>query len=168
MSTCASALKYDFRSKAVLVTGCCSGIGAAIAKLLAQFGASMTITGLNKDKLAKTAQVCYATSKKKPVMIAGNLKEVDMASKLVNATLIEYGKLDVLINTVGCIKPKIQLSDPRVLEDFDEMMKLNLRVPLELIHHSVQHLIDSKGCIVNISSISGLHPVSMNNFKWIQ
>ncbi len=78
--------------------------------------------------------------------------------RLVDTTIKEYGKLDVLVNNAGSVFAN-PIKDDRVLEQFDKVFNIDIRSVVELIHLSIPHLEKSKGTIINISSVSSLVPV---------
>lgn len=91
----------SFVGKVVLITGASSGIGAATAIHLAQLGASLSITGRNKQNLDKVAEQC---GQSKPFIITGELTDEKDVKNIVDATIKHYGKLDVLVNNAGILE----------------------------------------------------------------
>jgi NADP-dependent 3-hydroxy acid dehydrogenase YdfG len=89
--------------------------------------------------------------------VADLTKENDL-KRLVDTTIKEYGKLDVLVNNAGSTVPS-SIKDDRVLDEFDKIFNIDIRSVVELIHLSIPHLEKSKGTIINISSIAALAPV---------
>lgn len=87
--------------KVVLITGASSGIGAATAIHLAKLGASLSITGRNKDNLNKVAEQCEQS---KTFIVTGELTNDNDVENIINQTIKHYGKLDVLINNAGCLE----------------------------------------------------------------
>lgn len=156
--------KYDFTGKVALVTGSSSGIGAAIAIQLAQYGAQVTITGRVVENLEKVAGEIETVSGQKPLQVIGDLLDQTLAPKLVNQTISKYGRLDILVNNAGGGDPgdgPFDKSD--LLDAYDKVMGLNVRSVLQLIQLSVPHLEKTKGNIINISSVASIIPV--NNYK---
>ncbi len=84
-------------------------------------------------------------------------KENDL-KRLVDTTIKEYGKLDVLVNNAGSALSS-SIKHDRVLDEFDKIFNIDIRSVVELIHLSIPYLEKSKGTIINISSISALTPV---------
>lgn len=91
----------SFAGKVVLITGASSGIGAATAVHLAQLGASLSISGRNKDNLNKVAEQC---GKSKPFIVTGELTNETDVKNIIDLTVKHYGKLDVLINNAGILE----------------------------------------------------------------
>ena len=154
--------KYNFLGKVALVTGSSSGIGKAIAHQLAQYGAKVVITGRNGENLRKVAkQIEEVSGGVKPLQIVGDLLDDTLPKKLVDETIGTFGQLDILVNNAGGTTPIGTLASPNLLEEFDNVFKLNVRSVVELTQLSVPHLEKTRGNVVNISSVSGLHPVSL-------
>lgn len=154
-----STRKYDFSNKVALVTGSSSGIGAAIAKQLAQYGAKLTITGLIEEHVEETANEIKELTGHEPLQIVGTLTDEHMPRLLVEQTVEKYGRLDFLVNNAGHAFIDEPLESEKILDDYDYLLKLNVRAPMELIHFSVKHLEKTKGNIVNMSSVAAKNPV---------
>lgn len=160
MTSTTNSKKYDFTGKVALVTGSSSGIGAAIALQLAQFGAQVAITGTNSAALdAVAAKLRQASpNNQEPLVIAGNLLEEAFPSHLISQTVATFGRLDVLVNNAGTGSPKGALKDPELLTEFDRLFRLNVRVPVELTQLAMPQLEQTKGSVINISSGTSLRP----------
>ena len=157
-----STKKYDFTGKVALVTGSSSGIGAAIAIQLAQYGAQVAITGRNVEALGKVAEkVKEVSAGQEPLQIVGNLLEDAFPEELITETVAKFGKIDFLVNNAGWGTPNGSLQSPNMLEEFDTLFKLNLRVVVELTQRAAPLLEKTKGSIVNISSFAALKPVRL-------
>ncbi|KYN13780.1 Tetratricopeptide repeat protein 27 [Trachymyrmex cornetzi] len=141
----------SFAGKVVLITGASSGIGAATAVHLAQLGASLSISGRNKDNLEKVAEQC---GQSKPFIVTGELTNENDVKNIIDSTIKHYGKLDVLVNNAGILtNGSIETTN---LEQYDKIFNVNVRSVYQLTTLAVPHLIKTKGNIVNISSVNGL------------
>jgi len=141
----------SFAGKVVLITGASSGIGAATAVHLAQLGASLSISGRNKDNLNKVAEQC---GQSKPFIVTGELTNETDVKNIIDSTIKHYGKLDVLINNAGILEAGSIESTS--LEQYDKVFNVNVRSVYQLTALAVPHLIKTKGNIVNVSSVTGL------------
>ncbi|KAL0818864.1 hypothetical protein ABMA28_008183 [Loxostege sticticalis] len=143
----------SYNNKVVLVTGASSGIGAAIALKFAEEGANVAIVGRKVDKL-KNVSENIAKVGNKPLVIAADVTKEDDAKRIVNDTVKQFGKLDVLINNAG-VFGDAAITDANALTVFDQVMNTNIRSAVYLTHLASKHLIETKGNIINISSVAG-------------
>lgn len=150
---------YNFNEKVCLVTGASSGIGSAIAILLSQHGATVVLTGRKANNLQQVADKIEASTGKKPLIIVGDLLDDTLPAKLINETIEKYSKLDLLVNNAGGGTPNGSYSSPNLLDEFDNLFKLNVRSVLALSQLAVPFLEKTKGNIINISSVSSVKPM---------
>ncbi|CAG2121172.1 unnamed protein product, partial [Medioppia subpectinata] len=149
----------NFTGKVVLVTGSSSGIGEGIVKLFSLLGASVVVTARKAPDVQRVAKECEELSPKKlkPLQVVGDLTKSADINNLIDTTIKTYGKLDVLVNNAG-IYPEVNITEPDILRVWDQVMALDLRAVVELIHRAVPHLEKTNGTIIDISSISALSP----------
>ena len=88
------------KDKVVLITGATSGIGKALALAFGEAGAAVIITGRNEHNLEQTARELHRKNIKHLALQADVSQEADCA-RMVNETLQQFGKLDILINNAG-------------------------------------------------------------------
>lgn len=154
--------KYNFKGKVALVTGSSSGIGAAIAFQLAQYGASVVITGRDQKALAEVGHKIQKETDSIPLEIVANLLDNDTPNQLITQTINKFGRLDILVNNAGGSTPYgTLLKNSKLLEAFDNVMKLNVRSVVELTQLAVPYLEKTKGNIVNISSALSIKPFQL-------
>jgi NAD(P)-dependent dehydrogenase (short-subunit alcohol dehydrogenase family) len=138
--------------KIALVTGASSGIGRASALLFAQKGASVVAVGRNAKELAALR---HSRESKKgsitPHLV--DVNDVKKIERLVADIVRDFGQLDVLVNSAGIIQNGT--IENTTLDDWDQMMNVNLRSVFNLMNVCVPHLIATKGNIVNVSSVAG-------------
>lgn len=143
----------SFSGKVVLITGASSGIGADAARHLAKLGAKVAMVGRNQQRLNEVAdQIIKADSPKSLTIVADVTKD---AKFIIDETIKEFGKLDVLVNNAGIFMSDT-ISEFNVSE-YDRLMDTNLRSVLVLTHLAIPHLEKTKGNIVNVSSESGIN-----------
>ncbi len=116
----------------------------------------MAITGRSAAGLENVAQqVLKASGGVTPLQIIGDLLDDSFPQKLITETVAKYGKIDYLVNNAGGGSPKGDLSSDNLMEEFDNVLKLNLRSVVELTQRAVPYLEKTTGAIVNISSVAG-------------
>ncbi|CAH2308216.1 MGC79752 L homeolog [Pelobates cultripes] len=143
----------SLRGKVCLVTGASSGIGAGTALLFARLGARLALNGRNEEKLKETANACEQLSEQKPLLVSGDLVDEAVVRRVVEETVAYFGQLDVLVNSGGILT--MGTIENTTLDDFDRVMNINVRAIFYLTHLAVPHLIQTKGSIVNVSSVNG-------------
>ncbi len=141
------------QNKVVIITGASSGIGRETAKLFAKNGAKVVAVGRNNKELNDLRDEIQADNGSlKPIF--ADLSEPSQIDKLVTTTIDTFERLDIVVNAAGIIaNGSIETT---TLEDWDTMFNLNLRSVFYLMNKSVPHLIESKGNIVNVSSVTGI------------
>jgi 3-oxoacyl-[acyl-carrier protein] reductase len=138
--------------KVALVTGGSHGIGAAIAKRLAAEGASVAIT------YAKGADAAAAVVKEieraggKAIAIHEEATDTREICAVVQKTVTQLGKIDVLVNNAGTAVPK--KFEETTLEEMDHVIDVNLRGTLFVTHTALKHMNDG-GRIIMIGSCVG-------------
>ncbi|XP_022186568.2 3-oxoacyl-[acyl-carrier-protein] reductase FabG [Nilaparvata lugens] len=144
----------SFLGKVIIITGASSGIGSATAIHLAKLGAKLSLCGRNKDNLEKVANECEKVGKCKPLTIIAELNNESDTRNIVDTTIRQFCKLDVLINNAGVLETgSIENTS---LDQFDRIFNTNVRSVYHLTMLAVPHLIKTCGNIVNVSSVNGL------------
>lgn len=140
----------ELQDKIALVTGGTKGTGKAIAERLLKAGATVIITARNIP--AETA--------KKLHFIAADLSKSAGTNRVVSEVLANFGRLDILINTLGGSETPgggfAVLSD----EDWEHTIQTNLLAPVRLDRGFLPKMIEQKsGVIIHIASIQGKLPL---------
>lgn len=141
--------------KIAIVTGGAQGIGRAIAELLARRGAQVVVADINLEKAQSTAQAIADSTGRRA--IAGHVNVADSASAqaMVDRTIAEFGRIDLLINNAGTTRDNliVRISDA----DWDLVLGINLKGAFNCSKAAVRSMMKQRsGRIVNISSVSGL------------
>ncbi len=149
--------KFDLTGKVALVTGASKGIGEAMARGMAEFGATVVVSSRKQEEL----NAVVATFKQDgldAIAIAANVSKPEDLDALIKQTLERCGGIDVLINNAAAnpVFGPIQNTDQRA---FDKILDVNLRGPFELCKR-VYPIMKARGggSIINISSIGGVTP----------
>ncbi|CAP39159.1 Protein CBG22606 [Caenorhabditis briggsae] len=146
-----------FSGKSVIITGSSNGIGRATAVLFAKQGAQVTITGRDEERLeAAKKQILKLTSKPNDLnVVVANLTDSKGLDDIVNSTLTKFGKIDILINNAGANISDGTLNTDQSIELYQKTFQINFQAVVEMIKKTKEHLIKTKGEIVNVSSIAG-------------
>ena len=143
---------YDVTGKRVLLTGGSSGIGAELAVTLARAGATVGISGRNKERLAAVLEECHEHRPDARMWVA-DLAEPSEVDRLASVALEELGGVDVLVNNAGIPKRKhVTKLDP---ETVDLVTRVNYLSPVRLTLALLPQMLErGEGRIVNISSVA--------------
>ncbi|KAH7643427.1 hypothetical protein HUG17_10118 [Dermatophagoides farinae] len=154
------SIKFDYSNKVVLVTGSSSGIGESIAKRFAQLGAMIVITGRSRENVNRVSNECQQLSPKKlkPLEVIADITIDDDAKRLIQSTIQMFGRLDLLINNAGYAQIT-SIFDPKSLDTFDKVMRLDVRATINLTLMAAPYLEQTRGNIINISSVCGTKPL---------
>ena len=136
-----------------MITGATSGIGRAVAKRFAAAAAHVVIIGRDQSALEKVAleiESAGGTS----MSLAVDVTIDDHVRNAFESAISETSRLDVLVNAAGHISSGT--IENTTLSAWDSMMHVNLRSVFLLMQLATPHLTQTKGNIVNISSVTGL------------
>jgi NAD(P)-dependent dehydrogenase (short-subunit alcohol dehydrogenase family) len=136
-------------NKVALISGGGTGIGLAIAEDYLARGAKVVITGRREAPLKALADQFPETVG----YVQGDVSESADAARAVEFAVERFGKLDVLVNNAGVFvaKPLVETTD----EEIDSTFGVNVVGLLYLTRAAIPRLIESKGSVVNVSSVAG-------------
>ncbi|MET9956860.1 SDR family oxidoreductase [Streptomyces sp. NPDC006339] len=131
-----------------LVTGGGTGIGAATARLLGAAGHRVVVSGRRPEPLRLVAEETGALA------VPSDIGEPDEVRDLVDTVLGVHGRLDGLVLNAG-IGRGGGVGEV-TLEDWDAVMRTNLTGPFHLLRAALPHLLDARGAVVAVASVSAL------------
>jgi NAD(P)-dependent dehydrogenase (short-subunit alcohol dehydrogenase family) len=137
-----------------LVTGGDSGIGRAVAVLFAREGADVAIFYLNEHADAEETKRCIEAEGRRCLLMAGDVKDAAFCRKVVENTVRELGKLDILVNNAAFQAHADSLEDITE-ERFDETLRTNIYGYFYMAKAALPHL-QRGSCIINTGSVTGL------------
>jgi NAD(P)-dependent dehydrogenase (short-subunit alcohol dehydrogenase family) len=145
------------KGKVALVTGGGRGIGKAIARRLAEAGATVVIASRKMENLEKTA-LEFAALSGKTVPMTCHVGRKEDCERLVSDIHARLGAVDILVNNSATNigqGPALQVSD----EAFLKTLETNVLSCLRLIRLTVPKMIErGAGSVINVASIAGLRP----------
>ena len=144
------------KGKTVLVTGAAKRIGRAIALVLAERGANVAITYLNSQPEAEETVRALAAHDVNALAVRCDLRDPESILQTMASVIEEFGQLDLLVNNAGVFASEA-LQDISV-EEWDAMFTTNTRAPFLMAKAAYPHLRATRGRILNIGSLGGLHP----------
>ncbi|MBT3768591.1 MAG: SDR family NAD(P)-dependent oxidoreductase, partial [Acidiferrobacteraceae bacterium] len=148
---------FELEGKVALITGASKGIGEAMARGLAEFGAKVVVSSRKADAVELVAE-SFRADGLEASGIAANMGRIEDIEALVDQVVGVYGGLDILINNAATnpVYGPIQQTDERA---FDKIIDVNLKGPFVLCNKAYPILKDrGGGAIIHISSIGGLTP----------
>jgi NAD(P)-dependent dehydrogenase (short-subunit alcohol dehydrogenase family) len=137
----------EFDGKVAIVTGSTSVIGMATTRKFAEQGGKVAAAGRKKDVLSKIAGPNVRT-------YAVDLLDEPETAAFVQNVLNDFEQIDVLVNAAGIIANGT--IENTSLSDYDLMMNINVRSVFQLTQLALPSIIERKGNIVNVSSVTGL------------
>ena len=111
-----------FKNKIVIVTGAGAGIGAATALRFCEEGAFVVCNSVSNSAKAVTEQLTQKGFKS--IFIQGDIADPETASHIINKTLEQFGRLDILINNAGIVLGGT--IDNTSLADFHRTLDVNV------------------------------------------
>ncbi|MBX9588413.1 MAG: 3-oxoacyl-[acyl-carrier-protein] reductase [Hyphomonadaceae bacterium] len=144
---------FELTDRTALVTGATGGIGGAIARALHKQGATVAVSGRQKDKLEKLATELGDRAHVLPCDLADKAQ----VANLIDQAIAKLGRLDILVNNAGLTRDNLFM----VMKDeqWDEVIAVNLTSTFMLMRAAARAMMRTKtgyGRIVNISSVSGI------------
>ena len=143
----------QFAGKVAFVTGATSGIGQACAIAFAEAGAKVVCIG-RKTEALKDVDKRIRDAGSEALTIEADLAQDDEAERAVQQAVRVFGGIDVLINAAGHLSTGT--IENTSLESWDDMMNVNVRAVFQLMQKALPSLIERRGNIVNVSSVTGL------------
>ncbi len=138
--------------KVAIITGGDSGIGRAIAYAYAKEGANIVIAYLNEDEDAKETREHIETLGKKCLAIRGDLQEENTCKEVIQKTIDEFGKIDILVNNHAVQYIQQSILDITA-EQLEKTFKTNIFSFFYLVKAALPHL--KKGStIINTASVT--------------
>ncbi|HIG55888.1 MAG TPA: 3-oxoacyl-[acyl-carrier-protein] reductase [Candidatus Handelsmanbacteria bacterium] len=140
--------------KVAVVTGGSRGIGRAIALRLAAEGADLAICARNVEAAGAVATEIEGLARRCLVRQV-DVANAQQASELIEATIGELGRLDVLVNNAGITRDGLLMRMKE--EDWDEVLAINLKGAFNCAKAAVRPMLKARGGrIINITSVVGL------------
>ena len=140
------------RDKVALITGGDSGIGRAVAILYAKEGADVAIGYLNEHDDAKETKKLVEEQGRRCLTIAGDIGDETFCQQMVQQTVDEFGKLDILVNNAAEQHPQESIEDISA-EQLERTFRTNIFSMFYLTKAALKHLKEGSA-IVNTTSVT--------------
>jgi NAD(P)-dependent dehydrogenase (short-subunit alcohol dehydrogenase family) len=144
--------RYSLDGKAVLITGAARGIGAEAARQLARRGARVSCVGLEPEELERVARDCGNGA----LWFEADVADRASVERAVAATVEATGGIDVVIPNAGIAPHAAFRHMPP--EAFERVVDVNLLGVYRTIHACLPHVLERRGYVLPVSSLSALLP----------
>ena len=150
--------RFSVAGRVVVVTGAGRGIGRAIALGMAGSGAQVVVTARTADACAAVVAEIEA-AEGSAVAVPGDVGAAADRERLVSAAVESFGRLDVVVNNAGVLRPHHVV---KVTEDeLDEIFRTNVTGPVLLAQLAYPRLIAGGGeSIINVSALGAFQPMA--------
>jgi meso-butanediol dehydrogenase / (S,S)-butanediol dehydrogenase / diacetyl reductase len=143
--------------KVAIITGAASGIGEATAKLFAEEGARLMLADVTENELIRVRD---EVKRLQPdvISLVTNVAEEEQVIKLIETTLQEFGKIDIVCNNAGITGDYNNIDLPsQQTEDWLKVYKVNVMGAVYTMKHVAEHMCNRKcGAIINTASVAGI------------
>jgi NAD(P)-dependent dehydrogenase (short-subunit alcohol dehydrogenase family) len=142
--------------KVALITGADSGIGKAVAIAYAREGADIVVSYLNEEEDARDTARWVEEAGRKALLVAGDISEEAHCQTLVEQTMGEFGRVDILVNNAAYQMSRESL-DEISSDEWDFTFRTNIYAMFYLTKAAVPHM-QPGSSIINTSSIQAYQP----------
>ncbi|MEJ2275699.1 MAG: SDR family NAD(P)-dependent oxidoreductase, partial [Woeseiaceae bacterium] len=164
----------DLNNAVIVVTGGARGLGAAMALRLAAAGARLALVDIDPDQLATTADECREAGAPRVTTHSVNVADERDVEDLFAAVRSEFGTLQGLVNNAGITRDALLVkyrdgaqTSKMTLDQWQAVIDVNLTGVFLCGREAAATMIEtgSRGCIVNISSISRAGNMGQTNYS---
>lgn len=153
-------MSMSLEGRVIVITGATSGIGEACAKLCAEHGASLILTGRRKERLAQLAE---SLPKGKTHTLAFDIRDRRAVTTQFSNLPAPFAAIDTLINNAGLARG-LSAFHELDLDDVEQMIDTNIKGLTYATHTLLPGMIErGRGHIVNLGSIAGTYPYPGGN-----
>lgn len=140
-----------FKDKVVIVTGAGTGIGAAAAKRFHAEGAIVVLIGRRESKLTEIGKALGST---RYMILPGDVSVAADVERMVSDVVRQWDRIDVLVNNAGTGYVGDFVSMP--VQQWRDIFAVNVDGLFFMTKTALPHLIERRGSVINVSSLSGL------------
>lgn len=140
-----------FEGQIALITGGGTGIGAAIARRLAEEGAKVALVGRRTALITANAETLRRQGYE-ALAVPGDV--ATNAEQMIETVVQHFGGLDVLVNNAA-VAAGLDM-DEMTVDAWRQVLEVNLDGAFALVLHAQPHLVARRGCVLHISSISAV------------
>lgn len=146
--------QFQLNGKTAIITGASKGIGAAIARALAEAGAKVVVSSRKQEAVDAVANEIGAQA----LAVAANAGRAEDLQQLVSKTVETFGGVDIIVNNAAA-NPVFGPVEETEAWAYDKIMGVNVKGPFELCKLALPSMKErGGGAILNISSVGGISP----------
>jgi len=138
------------QDKVAIITGGSKGIGLGCARVFAKYGCTVVIAARGEDD-GRAAEEELTEAGQQALFIRCDVTSEEDMRGLIGSAVERFGKLDCVVNNAGWHPPAMSIDETSV-EDFEQLLRLNLTSTFMGCKFAVPHLRKTRGCIINMSS----------------
>jgi 3-oxoacyl-[acyl-carrier protein] reductase len=144
----------DLKGKVVLITGASTGIGAAAAQAFGRNGSKVVINYNASRSEAESVAAAIQHQGGEALLVQDDVTDPDAAARIIERAVVEFGRIDVLINNAGALIKRTPVAD--YADDYLEaVLDLNVKQVVRFIREgAIQMRQQNGGSIINVSSIA--------------
>ncbi len=141
-------------SKVCLVTGAARGIGRAIAEAYVEHGAVVAVTDIDGAGASAVSEAINIAYPARSISLALDVSDAASVQRALDATLAEFGRLDVLVNNAAILRAHTIVDFP--LADWQQVFRVNMEGTFLCSQAAARQMIrqGDGGCIINVAAAS--------------
>ncbi len=152
-------IRKKLQGQVAIISGASRGIGAAVARLLAEAGAAVVLTARSAEQVEAVAQAVRSRGGR-AIAAPGDVSDAGVMEEVVEAALSQYERVDILVNGAGVIWPldEAMEADP---DEWAYNIYVNLIAPFGLAHNVLPIMAEQgHGRILNLTSDAATRPIT--------
>lgn len=142
-----------FKDNVVIITGASLGIGRELALQLAEHGAHIALAARDEERLTQVAAQCRERGAA-VIAVPTDVSDSAQCRRLIDESLKSFGRIDSLVNNAG-VGMWSKFEDVQDITVFERLMRINYLGSVYCTYYALQHLKQTRGRIVVVSSLSG-------------
>ncbi|MFS8067661.1 MAG: SDR family oxidoreductase [Byssovorax sp.] len=145
------------QGRVALITGADSGIGRAVALAYAREGADVAIAYLSEHEDAAETKRIVEEAGRRAVTLPGDLADEEYCRRLVQETVAELGRIDILVNNAAEQGKAVERFEDIDAARVERTFRVNIVAMFHLTRHALPHM-KKGGSIINVTSIQAYQP----------
>jgi NAD(P)-dependent dehydrogenase (short-subunit alcohol dehydrogenase family) len=146
---------FDLSGRGALITAGGRGLGREFCEAMAEFGADVACSDIDMGRARETVERIKKFGHR-AIAIEADVSKPDQVERMVEQTVDELGRIDILFNNAGIPNPPVRIHQ-LAIEDWDRVMDVSLRGMFLVMRAVLPVMLKQKrGSIINTASVAGL------------